>query len=280
MILACSQRKNKSRSRAPAIHLYDGVNYRVLRKVLLERGWPRDLQIKILSAKYGLIDATTLIEPYDLRLDKFTAKKINKKVLKQLKTIQNPISIFVNLGQDYLPAISGIERVFPGSKITFAQGPIGMKMKNMKRWLGDLRYRTATVRGRSSKKRSYLYFFPDWDDYIYEPFTPDDEAYTKGKKTYAHEAFGGIVPFDGILLSLSHIHVGKGALYHFATNGQRRVSLRKRLRIPRHILLFGDCGAFSYAAESSPPFTPEQAAELYHKFGFDIGASVQPYSAA
>jgi hypothetical protein len=246
----------------------------VLRKILLERGWPPGLRIKILSAKHGLIDATTLIEPYDLRLDKLTAKKINEKTLEQLKTIQNPISVFVNLGQDYLPAVNGIEKVFPQSKITFAKGPIGMKMKSMKHWLGQLRYLTATVRGHSKRIRSYLYFFPDWDDYIYEPFTPEDETYTKGEKTYAHEAFGENVPYDGILLSLSHIYVGKGALHHFSQNGRGRVWLRKRLRIPRRILLFGDCGAFSYAGESIPPFTPEEAARLYYRFGFDIGASV------
>lgn len=46
------------------------------------------------------------------------------------------------------------------------------------------------------------------------------------------------------------------------------------MRIPRHILLFGDCGAFSYAGEPTPPFSPEEAAQLYNKFSFDIGASV------
>src|SRR3990172_900462 len=109
LILACSQRKNEDPSLAPAIHLYDGVNYRVLRKFLLERGWPPGLQIKILSAKYGLIDASTIIKPYDLRLDKRTAEKMNKRILNDLKKLEAPASIFVNLGKDYLPATKGLE---------------------------------------------------------------------------------------------------------------------------------------------------------------------------
>lgn len=274
LILACSQRKKKSRTTAPAIHLYDGVNYRVLRKVLLERGWPAGLQIKIISAKYGLIDATTMIEPYDLRLKKDAASRINKRTLIKLGKIRAPVSVFVNLGENYLPAVDGLEKIFPHSKITFALGPIGMKMKSMKRWLDGFHYRTATVKGGSKKRRSYLYFFPDWDDFIYEPFTPDDKQTTKGTRTYAHRAFGSRIPFDGILLSLSQIHVGKGALYRLMNSNDRRIRLRRRLCIPRDILLFGDCGAFSYARESKPPFTPKQAVELYHKFGFDIGASV------
>lgn len=277
LILACSQRKNKGSSPAPAIHVYDGVNYRVLRKSLLERGWPPGLQIKIVSAKYGLIDATTLIEPYDLRLNCLSAAKINSRVLNQLRVLgipHNPSSIFVNLGADYLPAVKGLETLFPNSKIKFAHGAIGLKMKAMKQWLQRVPCRTATVKGQSKKRRSYLYFFPDWDDYIYEPFTSDDDKKTQGTRSYAHEVCGSRVPFDGILLSLSQMPAGKGALYRFADNSDSRVWLRRRLRVPPHIHLFGDCGAFSYAAEPTPPFTPEEAAGLYHKFGFDIGASV------
>lgn len=274
LILACSQTKIESESPVPAIHLYDGVNYRVIRKLFLKFGWPSGLQIKILSAKYGLIDATTLIESYNRRLDVDATAKINKKTLGQLKTLRKPISIFVNLGSDYLPAVKGLEKIFPESKITYAEGPIGMKMQAMKSWLERLRFRTASINGKSTKKHSYLYFFPDWDDFVYEPFNLDEDKYLEGEKTYAHEICGNRIPFDGILLSLSHLHLNKGALHRFDNGNGDRVRLRTRLRIPKHILLFGDCGAFSYASEPKPPFSPEYAAELYHKFGFDIGASV------
>ncbi|UCF80384.1 MAG: hypothetical protein JSV08_07695 [Acidobacteriota bacterium] len=274
LILACSQTKNQNRSPAPAIHLYDGVNFRVLRKILLKRGWPPGLQIKILSAKYGLIDATTLIEPYEMRLDKDAARKLNKRTLAELRRIPAPATVFVNLGKDYLPAVDGLKKVFRRSKITFAPGPIGMKMKAMKQWLEGLRCRTASVKGCSKKAQSYLYFFPDWDDFIYEPFNSDEAEAIKGTKTYAHEACGNRSPFNGILLSLSHIHVGKGALHRLTDGLDGRVRLRRRLRIPSDILLLGDCGAFSFVGEAKPPFTPERAAELYHKFGFDMGVSV------
>jgi hypothetical protein len=276
LLLACSQSKREDLALAPALHLYDGVNYRVLRKILLEHGWPPGLQIKILSAKYGLIDATTLIAPYELRLTPEAARKINRQIVARLRQLPASAKVFVNLGKDYLPAVEGLDKVFPNSKITYAQGPIGMKMKAMKKWLEGLRYRTAAVRGCSKKKHSYMYFFPDWDDYIYEPFSSDEEdvGEVKRRRTYAHEVCGKRVPFDGILLSLAHLHVGKGTLFRLRDVGSRRVGLRRRLRIPGHILLFGDCGAFSYIGERRPPFTSEEAAALYHRFGFDIGASV------
>jgi len=274
LILACSDRKRAVDGKVPAIHLYDGVNFRVLKATLLERGWPAGLQVKILSAKYGLIDATELIERYDQRLVPDVALRINRRTIAELAKIPSPSSVFVNLGSGYLPAVAGLSRAFPRSKITYARGPIGMKMRAMKRWLQEVPYGTARLRGQAGKKAPYLYFFPDWDDFVYEPFTPKDGETTLGKRTYAHELCGDRVPFDGILLSLAHIHVGKGALHRMSNQGEQRIYLRRRLKIPRSLLLFGDCGAFSYANEPTPPFSPERAAALYHHFGFDIGASV------
>ena len=60
LILGCSDRKRAANGKLPALDLYDGVNFRVLRTFLNEHGWPPGLCVKILSAKYGLLDATDL----------------------------------------------------------------------------------------------------------------------------------------------------------------------------------------------------------------------------
>lgn len=129
LLLGCSDRKRAFKGKLPALDLYDGVNFRVLRAFLHERGWPPGLCIKILSAKYGLIDSTDLIETYDQRLDVATARKINRKVLKSLTRFGRPSYIFVNLGKDYLPAIDGIDRIFQKERIVRADGGIGVKMR-------------------------------------------------------------------------------------------------------------------------------------------------------
>ncbi len=138
LILACSKAKSEKRVPAPAVSLYDGVNFRVLRKFLRERGWPPELQIKILSARYGLIDATELIESYDKRLRQDQAREINEQTLAGLQRLPEPVSIFINLGRAYGPAVEGIERRFPGSQITYATGRIGERMHQMKEWLARL----------------------------------------------------------------------------------------------------------------------------------------------
>jgi hypothetical protein len=251
------------------------VNFRVLRAFLNDRGWPPGLTIKILSAKHGLIDATSLIEPYDQLLDEVTARQINREVLKALVRVGRPSSVFVNLGQDYLPAIEGIEHLFGSRRVIYAEGGIGLKMAQTKKWLLSLPCRTAIL-PRRKEPRSYLYFFPDWDDYVTEPFVHETvEGPRSCEKRYAHEIFGAEqTPYDGMLVSLAQMDNGKGTLSRLDPDKARKSDLRKHMKIPRNLLLFGDCGAFSYAFDDEPPFSAEEAARLYDRFGFDLGASV------
>ena len=57
LLLACSKRKRTWVGSVPALDLYDGGAYRVVRKLRRERGLPANLHILILSARYGLLGA-------------------------------------------------------------------------------------------------------------------------------------------------------------------------------------------------------------------------------
>lgn len=274
LLLACSATKRCDRS--PAIQLYDGVNYRVIRKALATSGWPPGLVIKIISAKYGLIDATTVIDTYDQRLDSASALRLKPTVTQSLHGLGHFASVFINLGVDYLAAVGDILKTFPNA--TMASGGIGSKMAEMKQWLRKLPRHTAPFPRCRPNRQSYLYFFPDWDDFVYEPFvgeqTRDDRVSGTVRKRYAHEVFGRQTPYDGLLVSLAQLTTGKGALSRLDDANVAVRDLRKQMRVPNRLLMFGDCGAFSYANQPKPPFTPERAAELYARFGFDAGASV------
>ena len=67
-IVACSQRKRRDSGLLPAIERYDGLYFRVLRKARREGYWPANLDVLIVSAKYGLLELHTAIENYDLRM--------------------------------------------------------------------------------------------------------------------------------------------------------------------------------------------------------------------
>ena len=268
LILGCSDKKIESYSQAPALEIYDGPNYRVLRKFLRENGWAPGLMIKIISAENEIIDATTLIRFSDLCLNKETEKGIN------LKELGEPKSIFIDAGENYQSTISDIMKLFSSDKVIWADNKGGQKTEELRRWLSRLPNRTASVPFQQSDRRSYLYFFPDWDDYVYEPFQKEetDGDRSPENRKYAHEIFKSDPPYDGLLFSLAQMLTERGPLNRLSKKDL--FDLRGDRRIPEDMLLFGDPGAFSYTADSEPPITSEKAASLYDKFDFDLGASV------
>ena len=54
LILSCSQRKRKDPGFLPAIERYDGVNFRVIKKLGRQSRLLKNLDILIISAKYGI----------------------------------------------------------------------------------------------------------------------------------------------------------------------------------------------------------------------------------
>lgn len=87
-------------------------------------------------------------------------------------------------------------------------------------------------------------------------------------------------PYDGILVSRSIVgdHRLKGKYTESQSMRFRRVGARRFLRFegPEHEakLLFGDCGAFSYAKLDEPPYRATDTIEFYDDAGFTHGCSV------
>ena len=140
LILACSQRKLNNQELLPAIERYDGGSFRVLRKIQRNQKYQNNIKTLILSAKYGLIEASTLIADYEQRINQQRAKELNSQVLKNLKKYLNQDNysdIYIDLGNDYSSAIKGIEDLFPRGQIILAQGRIGERLKQLKLWLEE-----------------------------------------------------------------------------------------------------------------------------------------------
>ena len=138
LLLACSQRKYTEPALLPALERYDGGNYRLLRKAQREGYFPNNLDVLILSAKYGLIMSTSCIPYYDQRMNQQQAATLKPQVMETLQTIGTQKAykeIYVELGRDYMEAIDDLAKIFPEATIIYAQGRIGMRLANLKRWL-------------------------------------------------------------------------------------------------------------------------------------------------
>jgi len=80
LVITCSQRKNESPGLLPAIDRYDGINYRIIRKAMRDGYLPKNLDILIISAKYGLLEQKSLIENYDQLMTKERAKELRNSI--------------------------------------------------------------------------------------------------------------------------------------------------------------------------------------------------------
>ena len=248
----------------PALEYYDGPRFRTLRTLLRENGWPPGLMIKIISAKHKLIDAMSPIEHYSGCLDTKKAREIREDIRQTLKKLESPVSVFIYICEDHKLTTECITTLPNINQVTYANGRNGQKLKELKQWFHNF----------SNSDHSYLYFFPDWKDYVYEPFDPDEsnESRKVENRRYAHQVFEEDPPYDGLLLSLDQLRNKKGHLNHLKEMSPP--NFRIQMNVPDKIYLFGDCGAFSYIKDDKPPLKCEDAARFYDKFGFDFGASV------
>ena len=139
LIISCSGRKDKSEGKMPAIDRYTGVFYSVIKKLKREGKFPGNVDVLIISAKFGLLKPNEPIGCYDLKMNSKQAIKLNKNIISALgKYLEGKEygEVFINLGKDYMLSVSGYEELLPkNAKIILAEGGIGQKMSQMKKWL-------------------------------------------------------------------------------------------------------------------------------------------------
>jgi hypothetical protein len=136
LILACSARKQPFPG--PAIEVYDGPLYRILRKA--QRTCNIRATVYLLSAQYGLIPAAQPIVPYDRRMTRERARVLRDQVsgvLSHLAARHTFAEIYLELGQAYRPALPPdvtLTATF-GCLVQGGQGGIGQRGAALKTWL-------------------------------------------------------------------------------------------------------------------------------------------------
>jgi hypothetical protein len=140
LILACSARKRHDVGMLPALARYDGVNYRVLRKAQRETTVPDTLDVLILSAEYGILDAQDQIPDYDRLMTPTHARELQPQVAHSLATrlaTRRYDEAFVLGGKTYRIALETATSLHNIPRVAYAQGGIGEQMAQLKHWLAD-----------------------------------------------------------------------------------------------------------------------------------------------
>lgn len=280
LVLGCSQRKAQSPGVTPAMFRYDGPVYQDFRSFLRKHVWPEDLDVVILSAKFGLIGALTEIEHYDQRMDRATAVELAPAVGETAKGWTSRYeSIHFCLGKDYLSAFpQDYEPLWNRAEIF--DGPIGIKRQRLGTFIRSLKTTSRTVVPDSPAGR-LAYFLPDWDDLLDPDFDFEKDSFSAAKRDRVELHCARLMRprriADGVLVSLAQKRDTKGPLRYVGgleAGTLQPVDLRRHYGLDETQALFGDCGAFSYVNDVSPPISIDYACSLYELYNFDYGASV------
>lgn len=123
------------------------------------------------------------------------------------------------------------------------------------------------------------YVDPEYD-FLNDRSSPSRERYWSD--VYAHELMQP-APYDGLLVAMSAVRQAAGVAsskVRYSTREEQRLlrdGARKFLRYdgPRFkdAMLMGDCGAFAYADQPVPAYTPEEVVEFYTEAEFTHGVS-------
>ena len=128
------------------------------------------------------------------------------------------------------------------------------------------------------------FIFADCLDYVDPRYDFEKDEHGERRQPYWDDLFPheilGHAPYDGILVSRAIVgdHRSHGKYSEAQSMRFRRVGARTffRLNKPqfRDKSVFGDCGTFSYARESEPPYGPSDTVEFYADGGFTHGCSI------
>lgn len=136
LIMACT--KAKQEGIHPAVDLYDGPSFKVLRR-RPPSGLPEPMDVVILSAKHGLVQAHTRIGHYDRKLTPARRQRLQKRVELDLHCMISRgrySEIIVHGGREYQLLIQGALGAIDGAPTVHVHdGPIGIKLAQLRQLL-------------------------------------------------------------------------------------------------------------------------------------------------
>ena len=125
LIMACGKSKTKTPGRA--IDVYMGQSFGMVKKYLEKNN---HIDIKIISAKYGILDYHDTIWPYDVKMNKLNSSIYRETYNDYLTELAvNYENVFVIGGKNYRSILP------PEYLDSCAKGKIGEQLSQLKQWL-------------------------------------------------------------------------------------------------------------------------------------------------
>jgi len=142
LIQSCSATKKSVDTPVPALDLYDGYFFRIIKKAVRANRFQPGLDIIIISAKHGVVEPDDHIGYYDQEMDTERANELNDEIIDAIasKVVEHEYEkVWVNLGKDYMPAVDGIDEAVDVPVLHIEGSGIGMKGKQLKHLVSSSR---------------------------------------------------------------------------------------------------------------------------------------------
>jgi len=122
-------------------------------------------------------------------------------------------------------------------------------------------------------RKKLRYFIPEWDDLVDPDYdfltdTHSGENCNWEHAVYAHQMYPE-PNYDGLLMSRAVAEAKK-----LKKQRINELGVHRYLRVPREFPVMGDCGAFDYILEDTPPYSTADVIDYYTRLDFDYGVSV------
>lgn len=112
LVQSCSGTKRDTDGEVPALDLYTGYFFKIIKKSIHDGALRDDLDICILSAEHGVVGPDEPIDHYDRRMDSVRAAALNEEVVTDLRARVRDGGydrVVVNMGSVYRDAIEGFD---------------------------------------------------------------------------------------------------------------------------------------------------------------------------
>ncbi|WP_342708156.1 DUF6884 domain-containing protein [Natrinema salaciae] len=141
LIQSCSKSKKQTDEPISAMELYSGYFFKIIKKSRREETVNSNIDVGILSAKYGFVKSDEKITAYDRQMNSERAMEIGSTMREELR---NYIShegydrIIINAGKEYRKAINGFDDGLSVDIYEITGDGLGLKGRSLKRFLrGD-----------------------------------------------------------------------------------------------------------------------------------------------
>ncbi|NUC74769.1 hypothetical protein HTZ84_21130 [Haloterrigena sp. SYSU A558-1] len=139
LVQSCSKSKNRPGKPVKPLELYSGYFFKIIKKAIREGEFQDTIDICVLSAEHGLVDATDKIAYYDRRMTVERATDLRPDVTAELRsrvTAHEYDHVIFNLGAEYRHAVGDLSDLRASVRYIDGEG-IGQKGHALKRVVRD-----------------------------------------------------------------------------------------------------------------------------------------------